>query len=298
MSVSAGNATSATAAAAGTHPAPRPIASVVIPAYNEQAVIGRTLEALLDGATGELDIVVVANACHDRTAEVAAEYDGVRVLSTPTGGKPHAIRLGDAVCETYPRIYLDADVTLSAASVRHLVAALDEPGVLAAAPLPEWDLEGAGRIARRVCKVHDALLSPVRALSGVGVYALTEQAHERVFPIPDVISDDGWVDRSFAGDERRTVPAARSVVRPARTVRAHLHRRVRVRLGNRELDALGKPAQHSSLRLRSLGGLIRARVVTPVDAVCYLGTLAADRVLTRRTDSESRSWSTDATTRS
>jgi hypothetical protein len=243
---------------------------------------------------GELDVIVVANACRDRTAEVAAGY-GVRVLSTSTGGKAHAIRLGDAACRTYPRIYVDADVTLDAESVRHLVAALSDPGVLAAAPEPEWDLEGAGRIARRICKVHNALIAPSRALAGVGAYALTEEAHSRVFPLPDIIADDGLVDRSFVGGERRTVPAARSVVRPARTVRAHLARRVRVRQGNRELDAMGIPAPHERLTLRSLSTLIHDRVVSLADATCYLAALAADRIISRRTPRGT--WGTDASSR-
>ncbi len=275
-----------------------PIASVVIPAYNEQAVIGRTLEALLGAALpGELDIIVVANACHDRTAAVAAGL-GVRVISTPVGGKPHAIRLGDAACRTFPRIYLDADVTLSVDSVRALVDALERPGVLAASPTPLWNLDGAGHIARRVCKVHDALIAPSRALAGVGVYALTEAGHDRVFPIPDVISDDGWVDRSFRGAERVSVTEARSVVRPARTVRAHLARRVRVRQGNRQLDDLGRPAPQAKLRLGGLTTLVKQRAISPVDAACYMGTVFADRIQTRRVGSVTASWSTDSSTRS
>ncbi|MFD2356325.1 hypothetical protein ACFSTC_54245 [Nonomuraea ferruginea] len=71
---------------------------------------------------------------------------------------------------------------------------------------------------------------------------LTEEGHRRVFPLPDVISDDGYVDGSFTGGERVVVTEARSVVRPARTVRAHLARRVRVRQGNRQL-ARPRPAR-------------------------------------------------------
>ncbi|HEV8558512.1 MAG TPA: glycosyltransferase [Actinophytocola sp.] len=274
----------------------KPVASVVIPAHNEAAVIGRCLDTLFAGAApDELDVVVVANGCTDDTA-VAAKRAGVRVLETPIGGKPHAIRLGDEACLTFPRVYLDADVELSAASVRALVAALEKPGVLAAAPVPEWDLRGAGRVARRVHRVHDALVAPSRALAGVGVYMLGERGHAQAFPLPDLISDDGWVHRSFTAEERAVVPGARSVVRPARTVRAHLRRRVRVRLGNRELAALGKPAAEGRLRLGSLAALIRRRTVSPLDAACYLGVLAADRLLAR-TKRGSASWSRDVSSR-
>ena len=257
--------------------------SVVVPAHDEEAVIGRCLDRLLDGAApGELDVVVVANACTDDTAPVAKRH-GVRVLETPIAGKANAIRLGDQACGTFPRIYLDADVELTVASVRALVAALDEPGVLACAPVPEWDLTGASWLARRVHRVHEQLIAPSRALAGVGVYALGEAGHARAFPLPDnIISDDGWVHRSFTGGERAVVSQARSVVRPARTVRAHLKRRVRVRQGNRQLTALGRPAPPDArLRLGSLVALVRTRAVSPLDAAGYLVVLVADRMLAR-----------------
>src|SRR4051794_10857255 len=51
-----------------------PIASIVIPAHNEEAVLARCLRVLLAGSQpGELDVIVVANACTDRTAEIARE---------------------------------------------------------------------------------------------------------------------------------------------------------------------------------------------------------------------------------
>jgi hypothetical protein len=274
------------------------VASVVIPAHNEEAVIGRCLEVLLAGTEpGELDVIVVANACTDLTARVARR-PGVRVLETPVPGKAHAIRLGDEVCATFPRVYLDADVELTAASVRALVTALSEPGVLAASPVPHWDLSGTGWVARRVHRVQDRLMSPVRVLAGVGVYALGKEGHARVFPLPDIISDDGWVHRGFTGAERVSVREAHSVVRPARSVRAHLQVRVRVRLGNRQLDALGRPAPDGPLRLSSLRGLVSRNEVSPLDAACFLSVPVADRLLARRRARKADlTWSRDVSSR-
>lgn len=275
-----------------------PMASVVIPAHEEEAVLGRTLRALLaEAAPGELDVVVVANACTDATAAVARAA-GVRVIETPVGGKAHALRLGDASCTAFPRVYLDADVELSTPSLRALLAAAATPGVLACAPVPRWDLAGVGPVARRVHRVHDALVGPSRALAGAGAYLLTAGGHARAFPLPDVVSDDGWVHRSFAPAERLAVAGATSVVRPARTVRAHLRRRVRVRLGNRQLDALGRPEPAGRLRLGDLRGLVARRVVSRLDALCYLAVLAADRAQTRlRARDREVVWSGDATSR-
>lgn len=293
----------------------QPIAAVVVPAHNEEAVIGRTLRRLLAGtAPGELHVVVVPNACTDRTAEearkAAARYapatpppgtGGVLVVETDVPGKPHALRLGDEHCgDVFPRVYLDADVELTADAVRALVAACARPGVLACAPVPELDLTGVGPVARRMHRVHDRLVAPHRALAGVGVYVLTAEGHARAFPIPDdVISDDGWVHRSFAPHERAVVGEARSLVRPARTVRAHLRRRVRVRLGNRQLDALGLPFREPRLGLADLLAVVRRREVGVLDAACYLAVQLLDRALTavRSRRGAAVAWGTDASTR-
>ncbi|GLW08791.1 hypothetical protein Misp01_39210 [Microtetraspora sp. NBRC 13810] len=277
-----------------------PVASVVIPAHNEEAVLGDHLAALLAGtAPGEFDVVVVANACSDGTARVAGRVPGVRVVETAVPGKANALRLGDAACRAFPRVYLDADVRLPAESVRALVAAAARPGVLACAPVPVLDLTGVGRVARRMHRVHERLVAPGRTLAGVGVYVLTEEGHARAFPLPDVISDDGWMQGGFAPGESVVVRAATSVVRPARTVSAHLARRVRVRQGNRQLRELGRPPAAARLGPGALAALVRRREVSPLDAACYLGVLLADRALTalrRRRGGQVR-WGTDASSR-
>jgi len=256
---------------------PEPVASVVIPAHDEARVLATTLTTLLaDARPGELDVVVVPNACRDGTADVARAH-GVRVVETTVPGKAHALRLGDAACVAFPRVYLDADVLLSAADVRALAAALQRPGVLAASPAPRFDLTAVRPLARRLHRVHEAMMAGRRGLAGAGVYALGPAGHDRVFPLPDVISDDGLVHRSFAPHERAVVASAASVVRPAATFGEALQRRVRVRQGNHQLAAMGVPLPEGRLGLRRLLGLVRSGQVGPVDAAAYLALMAADR---------------------
>ena len=274
-------------------------ASVVIPAHNEEQVLARSLDTLLHGAEdGELDVVVVANACTDGTAEVARAR-GVRVIETPVPGKAHALRLGDGAAATFPRLYVDADVDLTVDSVRVLVETLARPGVLATSPVPRYDLSDVGSTARRVHKVHELLMSGRRGLAGAGVYGLNDAGHARVAPFPDVISDDGFVHRSFADGERVVSAGATSVVRPATSFGANLRRRVRVRRGNQQLAALGLPLAEGPLRLGALVDLLRTRRVGPVDAGCYLALVAADRVRVRwgRIRRTEVSWGTDSTSR-
>ena len=113
--------------------------------------------------------------------------------------------------------------------------------------------------------------------------------------MPDVISDDGWVHNSFDPSERVVVVSARSRVRPARTVQAHLNRRVRVRQGNQQLAALGRPAPQGRLGPGALVTLVRRREVGPLDAAAYLGVQLADRVLTRFR--RQVTWATDTSSR-
>jgi glycosyltransferase involved in cell wall biosynthesis len=275
-----------------------PVVSIVIPAHNEAAVLADNLARLLAGTEpGEFDVIVVPNGCTDQTASVARSC-GVRVIDCTTPGKVNALRLGDDACLTFPRVYLDADVELTAESVRALVAAAAQPGVLACAPVPTLNLDGVRPLARRMHRVHEQLIAPRRALAGVGVYVLTEAGHPRVFPMrPDLISDDGWVHGSFEPHERAVVRQARSVVRPARTVRAHLNRRVRVRQGNRQLAELGRSAPEGRLGLRSLATLVTGRKVGVVDAGCYLGVLVLDRSLTRLRGRGAVRWGSDPTSR-
>lgn len=273
------------------------LASVVIPAHDEQAVIGRCLRALADGTVdGELDVIVVANGCHDDTAAVA-KAEGAAVIETPVGGKANALRLGDARCTTFPRLYLDADSELTGTAVKTMIAALAGGNALACAPVPDHDLTGASWPVRGFHRALRALLGERNSLSGAGAYLLTEAGHARVFPMPDVIADDGWVHRSFTAEERLT--AATVSVRLPRTVGAVIRRRARVRLGNRQLAELGRPATEPPLRPQALAGLVRQRKVSPADAACFVGVLVAERVTARWRAARGKAdtWSADRTTR-
>ena len=90
------------------------VASVVIPAHNEAATIGRNLRALREGTGADLDVVVVCNGCTDRTADEARAADpSARVIEIPQPSKVEAVRVGNAATDVFPRIHLDADIELN-----------------------------------------------------------------------------------------------------------------------------------------------------------------------------------------
>jgi glycosyltransferase involved in cell wall biosynthesis len=111
---------------------------VVVPARNEEALIGRCLDAI-DAAVGmvrasrpDLDVavVVVADRCLDRTADIASET-GAHVVRTDAGCVGAARRLGvDAGIELLPGVpaeqtwiaSTDADTRVPPAWLEHQVA--------------------------------------------------------------------------------------------------------------------------------------------------------------------------------
>jgi glycosyltransferase involved in cell wall biosynthesis len=73
------------------------VISFVVPAYNEEKVLARTITAILGeieraGCTAE--VIVVNNASTDRTAEIAASFPSVIVVNEPEKGLFQARRAG------------------------------------------------------------------------------------------------------------------------------------------------------------------------------------------------------------
>jgi cellulose synthase/poly-beta-1,6-N-acetylglucosamine synthase-like glycosyltransferase len=108
-----------------------PTVTVIVAAYNEEAVIARRIENLLelDYPRERLEIVVTSDASTDRTEEIALQYPGVRLISNPRGGKVAA--QDRAVRETESEIvaFSDANATWAPDSLRRLVRSFADPAV-------------------------------------------------------------------------------------------------------------------------------------------------------------------------
>lgn len=204
--------------------------SVVIPAHNEAAVIGRCLQAL---PTDDLEVVVVCNGCTDTTAEVATRLGShVRVETIPEASKTAALNHGDAVAAHFPRVYLDADTVLRRGAIEAMTRALELGDALAVGPTVQYDLSRSSRWVRSYYRIWSRLPSVGGDIVGCGVYALSEEGRARFDRFPDLLGDDHFVRDCFSPDERRVTDAV-SVVSAERTVRDLVRRKVRVFTGNR-----------------------------------------------------------------
>ena len=97
--------------------------SIVVPAYNEEAVLGATLETLREAMeacpwTGEL--VVVDNNSTDATAEIA-EAAGARVVFEPVNQISRARNAGARAAEGKWLVFVDADTFVAPALLRQAI---------------------------------------------------------------------------------------------------------------------------------------------------------------------------------
>ena len=108
---------------------------MIVAAYNEEAVIERRLENLLelDYPAERLEIVVASDASTDRTNEVvapiAAREPRVRLLECPRGGKVAAQNRAVSETSSDALAFSDGNATWAPDALRHLVANLADPDV-------------------------------------------------------------------------------------------------------------------------------------------------------------------------
>jgi glycosyltransferase involved in cell wall biosynthesis len=258
------------------------VASVIIPAHNEEHSIGRLLHALTSAEPGSLEILVVCNGCTDGTAEVAASFPRVQVLSSPVASKRSALRLGDERATTMPRVYVDADVVIDSESVHRLTDALAQGPVLAAGPRRVVPRTGTGWVVRNFYDVWEHLPQVRDGLFGRGVIALSREGNDRIRALPPVMSDDLAFSEAFAPAERVIVEKASVVVHPPRTTADLLRRRIRSVTGNAEADAADLRGASSRTRLSTLAalGLRHPRLVPKIPVFVVVSLVA--RVRARR----------------
>ena len=81
------------------------MASIIIPAHNEENYIEKTLEAVGD----KQEVIVVCNGCTDKTFQVASKYN-CKVFNIKDKGVSMARNFGARQSTSDPLVFLDADI--------------------------------------------------------------------------------------------------------------------------------------------------------------------------------------------
>ncbi len=276
-------------------------ATVIIAAFNEEAVIADCLQALLAQDTAQhLQIIVSANGCTDGTAEVAARY-GVQVIDRQEPGKTGALNAAEAAAEHFPRIYLDADIALPAHAIESVVSGLSQaPGALAIVPRRRIDTSGRPALVRAYYAINERLPVFTRGLFGRGMITLSEQGRSRFAEFPAMIADDLFLDSLFSASEKAVATDVEIVVAAPYSTRDLIARLVRVRRGNAELRGAASAGElHVAVRPSDKWAWLREVVIPEprlaLAAIPYVAITMVAGVLARRRGSQS--WGRDDSTR-
>jgi glycosyltransferase involved in cell wall biosynthesis len=275
--------------------------SVVIPAYNEAAVVGRCIERLLEQQElGQLEIVVVPNGCRDDTAEIARGFgDGVTVIELEQGSKINALNAGDEACTLFPRVYLDADIELSIDCLARCYDALRD-GCMAVSPTAHFVTKDSGFIIRNFYQAW--MRTPYHSdghMLGSGFYAMSEEGRARFDCFPPIIADDGFAHQLFSRDERRTLTDCTFNVFAPKTLKGLIAIKTRARLGMLELAAKGYAPREEQRERTTPGSMFTSMLRHPVSSSIYIALKMITRIRANQQFKRSRFdvWERDESAR-
>ncbi len=137
----------------------RPTVSVVVCAYNEEALLPACLHAILAQTRPPDEVLVVDNASTDRTGDVARAVRGVRVVDEPVKGLVVARETGRLAARGDILAYVDADcrppIFWLERVERHFLERPALVGLTGPYRFYDWDLLG-----RAIVRGYDVLVAP------------------------------------------------------------------------------------------------------------------------------------------
>ena len=117
-------------------PGYNPRVAVLIPAYNEETVIVRTIRSVLNSDYKNLHVIVIDDGSLDRTFDVAREaYTAeiaagrVQVLGKPNGGKAAALNYALQHLTEDVYVGIDADTVIAADAISKLIPHFEDPTI-------------------------------------------------------------------------------------------------------------------------------------------------------------------------
>ena len=261
-------------------------------------MIARCLRTLLaDSTDDEWEVVVVANGCADRTAEIARTVaPHATVIELDEASKIAALNLGDRASTVYPRAYLDADVEISSASLRAVVRSLEVDGVECAAPRMTLVVGDRPWFVRAFYRAFGRLPYLGDGLVGHGIYVVSEEGRRRFDSFPDITADDLFIRNLFAEEERSSVEGATFVVHPPRTLSGLLAIRQRAYRGNEEYHRRGFTSRAAPTL--DPGRNVRALLRHPFDTTVFVAINTIARLQLRLRRSTTTVWERDESGRS
>ncbi len=176
----------------------QPQYSIIIPAYNERARIGSTLEQVLEHLREQkwsAEIVVVNDGSRDDTAnfvgQFAAEHPQVRLIENPGNqGKGYAVRNGMLNARGKVLLFTDADLSSPITEATKLFAAMEKGADVAIGsrwldPSLQFQRQSLKRqiMSRTFNLFTRAVLTFPYHDTQCGFKAFTREAAQKIFPL-------------------------------------------------------------------------------------------------------------------
>jgi biofilm PGA synthesis N-glycosyltransferase PgaC len=212
-----------------------PSLTLVIPAYNEEAVIAAKIEnsLALDYPVDRLAILVVADGSDDRTVAIASRYPGVQVAYQPERrGKAAAVNriMPDVTSEIV--LFSDANTLFDAGTLRAMLRHFADPAVGGVTGEKRVQGGGEGLYWRYESwlKRRDSQVSSVMGAAGE-IFALRREAFRP--PEEDSIIEDFVLSMRLVAAGWRVIyePAAIACEPPSPSLGADWDRRTRIAAG-------------------------------------------------------------------
>jgi glycosyltransferase involved in cell wall biosynthesis len=178
-------------------PSESPQYSIVVPAYNEGARIGATLEQILNHVRKEhwnAEVVIVDDGSRDSTLDIANQFaalhPAVRILRNPGNqGKGYSVRHGMLQARGGILLFTDADLSSPISEAGKLFAALESGADVAIGSRwldPSLQFQRQSMKRQALSRVYNlflrmVLLFPYRDTQ-CGFKAFTRDAAARIFP--------------------------------------------------------------------------------------------------------------------
>jgi cellulose synthase/poly-beta-1,6-N-acetylglucosamine synthase-like glycosyltransferase len=112
-----------------------PAISILIPAHNEEKVLGRTIETVIEASYPDKEIIVIDDGSTDGTYRIAQGYEeqGVKIIQRPNGGKAIALNHGLRFARGEVIVIVDADSMVGKNTLVELVQPFKDIDVAAVA---------------------------------------------------------------------------------------------------------------------------------------------------------------------
>ncbi len=213
-------------------------ASIIIAAFNEAKVIKNTLEKLCRrDALDAYNVIVVCNGCTDNTEVIVRNnFPKVTCHSLPYASKARAIHYAESLNPGFPRLYLDADISLTATDASSLIDKSNQnanPHLI----IPRSQIDTSKSSSLVKCFYRAWYQTPyVKKLGfGAGTYLINQAGRKRFEEWPELMADDGFIRSQFCVSEILIAEQQYVSVKTPKSIWSLIRTKTRSKLGNLEL---------------------------------------------------------------